>query len=54
MPDDPQFEKSDFENVISNLLNSKPLPKKQVKTSKKTKAKTVIPARSGRPPKPAK
>jgi hypothetical protein len=51
MPDDPQFEKSEFVNVIRNLLGSEPLPKKQVKTSKKTKTKTVIPAR---PPKPEK
>jgi hypothetical protein len=51
MPDDPEFKKSDFVNVIGNLLKSKPLPKKQVKTSKKTKAKTVIPAS---PPKPEK
>jgi hypothetical protein len=54
MSDDPQFDKKDFENVIGNLLKTKPLPRKQVKTSKKTKAKTVIPARSDRQPKPEK
>jgi hypothetical protein len=54
MPNDPQFERKDFENVIGNLLKKQPLPKKKIKTSKKTKSKTVIPARSDRPPKPGK
>jgi hypothetical protein len=45
MTDDPQFKKSEFVSVIRNLLSNKPLPKDQIKTSKKTKAKTVIPAR---------
>jgi hypothetical protein len=54
MPDDPQFDKKDFENVISNLLKTKPLPRKQVKTSKKTKLKTVLPARPDHPPRPEK
>ncbi len=54
MPDEPEFEKSEFEQVIRKLLNSKPLPRKNLKTSKKTKLKTVIPPRASRPPKRAK
>ncbi len=52
--EEPKFDKKDFENVIDKLLQTKPLPKKQLKTSKKHKPKTVIPARSDRPPKPEK
>jgi hypothetical protein len=51
MTDDPSFEKSEFNDVIRKLLNTKPLPKKELRTSKKHKSKTVIPAR---PPKRGK
>jgi hypothetical protein len=51
MPDDPQFDKSEFVKVIGNLLNTKPLQKNKIKTSKKTKVRTVIPPN---PPKPEK
>jgi hypothetical protein len=48
MPDDPQFDKKDFENVVRNLLKSKPLPKKKLGTSKKAKMGSVL---RSRPPK---
>lgn len=54
MLDDPQFDKKDFEDVIGKLLTTKPLPKKQIRTSKKTKLRTVLPAPSDHPPKPEK
>jgi predicted nucleic acid-binding protein len=48
MTDDPQFKKSEFENVLRNLLKSKPSPKKAIKASKKTKAKMVMIAATAR------
>ncbi len=45
MADD--FEKSEFENVIRKLLTTKPLHKKDLKTSKHQPIKPVLP----RPPK---
>ena len=45
MPDDQEFEKSKFESIIRGLLKSKPLPKKRLKTSKKTKVGAIIPHR---------
>lgn len=49
--EDKDFDKKDFENVIDKLLHSKPLPKKSLKTSKKHKPRTVLPARPDHPPK---
>jgi hypothetical protein len=54
MTEDPEFEKKDFDDIVANLLRSKPLPKKQVKTSKKTKLRTVLPAPSDHRSKPEK
>jgi hypothetical protein len=51
MPDDKQFDKSEFENVIRKLLTTKPLPKKDVKSNKHRPLKTVLPPH---PPKPEK
>jgi hypothetical protein len=45
MPDDPDFEKKDFTRIINGLLRSQPLRKKDLKTSKRDKVKTVIPVR---------
>jgi hypothetical protein len=52
MPKDPQFEKKDFDRIIANLLNSPPLRKKDLKTSRRDKVKRVIPVR--RQPKSAR
>src|ERR1700682_3268693 len=49
MPDDESFNKSEFTQVIRKLLTTKPLPKKELKTSKHTKSKTVIPGGLARP-----
>jgi hypothetical protein len=45
MPEDPQFEKKDFDRVINSLLRSQPLRKKDLKTSRRDKVKRVIPDR---------
>lgn len=52
MPEDSEFEKKDFDRIVNNLLRSQPLRKKDLKTSRLSKAKRVLPVR--RQPKSAK
>jgi hypothetical protein len=42
MPEDPEFEKRDFDRIIGNLLHSPPLRKKDLNTSRANKVKTVL------------
>jgi hypothetical protein len=42
MPEDSEFEKKDFDRVITNLLHSPPLRKKDLGTSRTKKVKTVL------------
>jgi len=53
MADDQEFERKDFDRIINRLLRSKPLRKKNLGTSKKSKIGRVIP-RPSRQSKPAK
>lgn len=43
MAQDAEFKKKDFDRIIQNLLQGKPLRKKDLGTSKQTKLKTVLP-----------
>ena len=53
MAEEKSFERKDFDRIIVGLLRSKPLPKKNLGTSKQAKMGRVIP-RLSRPPKSSK